>query len=175
LTVRKRVRCRRLPGGAPQRPDDRRSKKVLDLLMLFCYVAPSIVDARTSTPPEEQATVVSPDHDHLDFGYLDIQWLSSSWSAHRSLLQPQHAHLHDVETEGVSTCRLLPSASTPVSSCAVPSLRLCGDVRVCVLCVWGGHHCWAAGPLGLGFRVYIYVFTIPMQYNQAVHFLTNLL
>jgi hypothetical protein len=44
-----------LPGGAPRRPDDRRSKKV-GLLVLFCRVALSIVDARTSTPPEEQAS-----------------------------------------------------------------------------------------------------------------------
>jgi hypothetical protein len=43
-----------LPGGAPRRPDDRRSKKV-GLLVLFCCVPLSIVDARTSTPPEEQA------------------------------------------------------------------------------------------------------------------------
>jgi hypothetical protein len=43
-----------------------------------------------------------------------------------------------LKLRGVSTRRLLPSASTPVSSCAVPLLRLCGDVRVCVLCVWGG-------------------------------------
>jgi hypothetical protein len=46
-----------LPGGAPRRPDDRRSKKV-DLLVLFCCVALPNVDARTSTPPKEQATVV---------------------------------------------------------------------------------------------------------------------
>jgi hypothetical protein len=44
-----------LPGGAPRRPDDRRSKKV-GLLVLFCCVALPIVDARTLTPPEEQAT-----------------------------------------------------------------------------------------------------------------------
>jgi hypothetical protein len=38
---------------------------------------------------------------------------------------------------GISTCRLLPSASTPVSSCVVPPLRLRGDVRLCVCeCVW---------------------------------------
>jgi len=42
-----------LPGGAPWRLDDRRSKKV-DLLVLFCCVALPIVDARTSTPPEDQ-------------------------------------------------------------------------------------------------------------------------
>jgi hypothetical protein len=95
--------------------------------MLFCYVAPSIVDARTSTPPEEQATVVSPDHDHLDFGYLGIQWLSSSWSAHRSLLQPQHAHLHDVEIEGGFN----PSAPT---FGFYSSLIVCGAL---IATVWG--------------------------------------
>jgi hypothetical protein len=40
---------------------------------------------------------------------------------------------------GISTRRLLPSASTPVSSCVVPPLRLRGDVRLCVReCVWAG-------------------------------------
>jgi hypothetical protein len=36
---------------------------------------------------------------------------------------------------GISTRRLLPSASTSVSSCVVSPLRLRGDVR---LCVWAG-------------------------------------
>jgi hypothetical protein len=44
-----------LPGGAPRRPNNRRSKKV-GLLLLFCCVALPIVDARTSTPLEKQAT-----------------------------------------------------------------------------------------------------------------------
>jgi hypothetical protein len=42
---------------------------------------------------------VSADHGHLDFGYLSIQGLSSSWSAHRSLLQLQHSH-HDAAIAG---------------------------------------------------------------------------
>jgi hypothetical protein len=46
-----------LPGGAPRQPDDRRSKKVLGLLVLFCCTAPPIVDARMSTPHEDQASV----------------------------------------------------------------------------------------------------------------------
>jgi hypothetical protein len=45
-----------LPGGAPRHLDDQRSKKV-GLPMLFCSVALHIVDARTSTPPEEQTPV----------------------------------------------------------------------------------------------------------------------
>jgi hypothetical protein len=44
-----------LLGGAPRRLDDRRTKKV-GLLVLFCRVVLLTVDARTSTPPEEQAT-----------------------------------------------------------------------------------------------------------------------
>jgi hypothetical protein len=52
---------------------------------------------------------------------------------------------------GVSTHRLLPSASTPTSSCAVPPLRLRVVLdTVCVVYV-GRHHCWATDPLGLGF------------------------
>ena len=45
-----------LPGGAPRRTNDRRSKKV-GLLVLFCWSPSLIVDARTLTPPEEQASV----------------------------------------------------------------------------------------------------------------------
>jgi hypothetical protein len=37
-----------LPGGAPRRPNDRRSKKV-GLLVIFCCVALPIVDTQTST------------------------------------------------------------------------------------------------------------------------------
>jgi hypothetical protein len=58
---------------------------------------------------------------------------------------------------GISTRRLLPSASTPVSSCVVPPLRLRVDVRQCVCECVGRHHCWAAGPLGLGFHVSLYI------------------
>ena len=43
---------------------------------------------------------MSPDHGHLDFGYLSIQGLSSSQSPHQSLLQPQHSHPHDAATAG---------------------------------------------------------------------------
>jgi hypothetical protein len=41
------------PGEAPRRQVTERSKKALRLLLSF-YVTSSIVDARTSTPPEEQ-------------------------------------------------------------------------------------------------------------------------
>jgi hypothetical protein len=47
---------------------------------------------------------------------------------------------------GISTRRLLPSASTPISSCVVPLLRLQGDVRLCVSVCVGRHHSWAASP-----------------------------
>jgi hypothetical protein len=46
---------------------------------------------------------------------------------------------------GISTHRLLPLASTPVSSCVVSPLRLRGDIRLCE-CV-GRHHYWAVGPV----------------------------
>jgi hypothetical protein len=51
---RSRVRCRRPPWRGSLRLDDRRSKKV-GLPVLLCCVALPIVDARTSTPPEDQA------------------------------------------------------------------------------------------------------------------------
>jgi hypothetical protein len=44
-----------LHGRAPQRPDDQRSKKVA-LLCSFVVSPSPIVDARTSTPPKEQAS-----------------------------------------------------------------------------------------------------------------------
>jgi hypothetical protein len=45
-----------LSGGVPRCSDNRRSKKVC-LLVLFSCVALPTVDARTSTPPEKQATI----------------------------------------------------------------------------------------------------------------------
>jgi hypothetical protein len=39
---------------------------------------------------------------------------------------------------GISTRRLLPSASTPVSSCVVPPLRLRGILDCVCECVWSG-------------------------------------
>jgi hypothetical protein len=63
---------------------------------------------------------------------------------------------------GISTRRVLPSASTPVSSYAVPPLRLRGMLdSVCSLCV-GRHHCWVAGPLGLGFPLTLYICHHPL-------------
>jgi hypothetical protein len=124
-----------LPGGAPRRPNKRRSKKVLGLLVLFCSAAPPTVDTRTSTPQRTwhlHAVAAL----HPDFGYLDIQGLSSTWSAHRSLLQLQHSHPHDVAIVGVSTVgsylRLLLQSHRLWCSCCD-----CGDVRVCSLCVCG--------------------------------------
>jgi hypothetical protein len=64
--------------------------------VLFCCVAPPTVDARTSTPSKNEAATLL----HLDFGYLGIQGLSSTQSAHRSLLQPQRSHPHHVVTAG---------------------------------------------------------------------------
>jgi hypothetical protein len=47
------------------------------------------------------------------------------------------APLRRCDYKGISTRWLLPSASTLVSSCVVPPLRLRGDVRLCV-CAWAG-------------------------------------
>jgi hypothetical protein len=44
-----------LPCEAPRRPVAERSKKALRFLLSFCVASPT-VDARTSTPPEEQTT-----------------------------------------------------------------------------------------------------------------------
>lgn len=73
LTVTYACTAAGLLGGAPRRPNDGGSKKVPRLLLLFCSIVPSTVDARTLTPPEEQTTVMCllTTH-HLDFGYLGI-------------------------------------------------------------------------------------------------------
>jgi hypothetical protein len=82
---------------------------------------------------------VSPDRDHLEFGYLGVKGLSSSWSAHRSLFQPQHLHHHDTATAG---------GFQPVGSYLRPLLQShrvwcphydCERMLDCVCeCVWAG-------------------------------------
>jgi hypothetical protein len=103
---------------------------------------------------------VSLDRDQLDFGYLDICGLSSSWSTHRSLLQPQHSHHHDTATAGISTRRLLPSASTPVSSCVVPPLRLQVMLDCVCECVWAGTTVWLSAT-----TVSLYIVHHPLHYS----------
>jgi hypothetical protein len=48
------------------------------------------------------------------------------------------APLRRCDCWGISTRRLLPSASTPVSSCVVPPLRLRGMLDCVCECVWAG-------------------------------------
>jgi hypothetical protein len=87
------------PGGAPRQPDAARSQKALEAAVVLLY-RPADVDAQTSTPPEEQAIVVfllttttSTSATSASMGY-------HLYGAHRSLLQPQHPHPHDVATAG---------------------------------------------------------------------------
>jgi hypothetical protein len=119
-----------LSGGAPRRPNERRSKKVLDLLVFFfCCVAPPIVDARTSTPPKNEVAAAC----------LPTPATSASrgYHPHGVHIGPYYSRNTCILTTlrlrgGISTRRLLPSASAPVSSLVVLSLRLRGDIRVCV-------------------------------------------
>jgi hypothetical protein len=120
-----------LPGGAPRRPDDRRSKKV-GMLVLFCCVALLIVDVRTSTPPEKQAIVVclpttttSTSATSASRGYHLLGVHTSLYSS-RNICTSRRCDCGDINR------RLLPSTSTPVSSCAVPPLQLRGMLD----CVW---------------------------------------
>jgi hypothetical protein len=120
MTVADACAAASLPGGAPRRPDDRRSK--VGLLVLFCCVALSNVDARTSTPPEEQATAAclpttatSTSATSSSKGYRLLEVHTGLYSSH---------NIRTLTT--LRPCRLLPSVSTPVSSCAVPPLRLRG-------------------------------------------------
>jgi hypothetical protein len=112
-----------LPGGAPRRPDKPRSKKVLNLLVLFCYVSPSTVDARTSTPPKEQPTVAC-----LPITTISTSATSASMDycllkVHIGLCSSRNIRtLTSCVCEEISALRLLPLASTPVLSFAVSPL-----------------------------------------------------
>jgi hypothetical protein len=81
----------------------------------------------------------------------------SSKSTHR-----QHSHPHHATIAGVSTRRLLPSASTTVSSCVVPPLRLLKDVRLYVE---------GRAPL-LGYRP---IRIRAMQYNKSIASQSNII
>jgi hypothetical protein len=111
-----------LPGEAPRRPVADRSKKALRLLLSFCVVL-SIVDARTSTPPKEQATAA-----FLPTTATSTSATSTSWGYR---LLGVHIGLYSSRNiRTLTTLRLRgnfnPSASTPVSSCVVPPLQLRG-------------------------------------------------
>jgi hypothetical protein len=112
-------------------PDYRtREARTSMLLLLVSPRRPLTLERRPPLPKNEAVH-------HLDFGY----------SASRGY------HLHDVHTSlysthntrtlttlrlrGISTRRLLPSVSTPVSSCAVPPYD-CGGMldSVCSMCSW---------------------------------------
>jgi hypothetical protein len=109
-----------LSGGAPGCSNDRRSKKV-GLLVLFCCVALPTVDARTSTPPEKQATVAclpttatSTSTTSTSRGYRLLEIHTSLYSSRNICTLTR--------LRGISTRRLLSSVSTLVSSCVVPPL-----------------------------------------------------
>jgi hypothetical protein len=125
----------------------------------FC-VAPPTVDARTSTPPRRTRLLLclqaAATH-HLDFGYLGIQGLSSTWSAHRSLLQPQRSHPHDDAIPGGLPIASYLSFYSSLIVCRAPVAAV-GDVRQCVFYMYvGRHHCWTADPLELGFPRPLYI------------------
>jgi hypothetical protein len=130
-----------LPGEAPRRPITERSKKALRLLLFFCCVGLPTVDARTSTPPEEQASAAC-----LPTATTSTSATSASrgyryLGTHTGLCSSRNIRtLTTLRLRGISTRRLLPSSSTPVSSCVVPVLRLRGNVRLCV---------WADTTVGL--------------------------
>jgi hypothetical protein len=103
------------------------------MLVFFCCVALLTVDARTSTLPEEQASAAC-----LLTAATSISATSASrgyhlLGAHTGLYYSRNMRtLMTMQLREVSTRQLLPSSSTPVSSCVVPPLRLRGDVRLCV-------------------------------------------
>jgi hypothetical protein len=83
---RRRVRCRWPPWrGSSTSGRSKKQRRSACWCSFVCRTANVDPSRRTSY------SYVSLDHYHLDFG---IQGLSSSWSAHQSLLQPQHSHPH---------------------------------------------------------------------------------
>jgi hypothetical protein len=135
--------------------------------VLFCCVALLIVDARTSTPPEEQALAAC---------LLTSATSTSANSASRGyiLLRIHTGLFSGLNIRTLTTLRLRgdfnPSAPTfglysSLIVCGAPVATAVG-VRLCV-CV-GRHHYWAAGPLGLGLSLYIYVPHSSMKYNNRL-------
>jgi hypothetical protein len=89
--------------------------------LLLCL--PADVDARTSTPPKDQASAAclptattSTSATSASRGYRLLGAHTDLYSSHniRTIMM--------LRLRGISTRRLLPSASTPVSSCVVPPL-----------------------------------------------------
>jgi hypothetical protein len=125
----------------------------------FCRVALPIVDARTLTLPKIRflLRVFQPRPPRLRLPRLlgAIVFLEHTpVSAPAAPFAPSRR----CDCGGISARRLLPSASTSVSSCLVPPLRLRGMLDCVCECV-GRHHCWAAGPLGLGLGLSLYIYT----------------
>jgi hypothetical protein len=137
-----------LPGGAPRRPDDRRSKKV-GLLVLFCVVSPCLPLTLERLPlPKNRLLLrvfrLQPPRLRLPRHPGAIVF---SESTPVSTPAATFAPSRRCDCRGISTRRLLPSASNPISS----PVATVGDVILCV----GRHHCWVADPLGLRFCIYI--------------------
>jgi hypothetical protein len=110
------------PSGAPRRPDNRRSKKVLGRpLLFFCCAAPPTVDARTSTPPprtRKRTTSTSATSTSRVYHLHGV---------HTGLYSSRNTRtLTTLRLRGISTCWLLSLASAPVSSFVVLPLRIQG-------------------------------------------------
>jgi hypothetical protein len=123
-----------LPSEAPRRSIAERSKKALRLLLLFLSCCPhrSLTLERRPLPKNRLLLRVSrprPSRLRLPRHLGAIVFLE-----HTPVSTPAatFAPSRRCDCVGISTRRLIPSASTPVSSCVVPPLRLRGDVRLCV-------------------------------------------
>jgi hypothetical protein len=144
-----------LPGKAPRRPGVKRSKKALRLLLPMSPRRPLTLELR---PPLEERGCATPRLQlprHLgDIIYMEctpVSTLAATFTPSR-----------------VTTLRLRRdfTLSAPTFS-FYSSLIVCGapiateeGVRQCVFYMYvGRHHCWATGPLGLGFLgLYIYIY-----------------
>jgi hypothetical protein len=121
-----------LPGGALWRPDDRRSRNV-GLPVSFCCVVLPIVDARTSTPPEEQVSAAC-------LPTATISTSATSASTGYRLLGAYTGLYSSRNIRTITTLRLRgdfnPSAPTfglysSLIVCGAP-VATAGDVRLCV-------------------------------------------
>jgi hypothetical protein len=128
------------------------------LLLLVCCVALPTVDARTSTPPKEQASIAC---------LLTAATSTSATSASRGYhLLGVHTGLFSSRNIRTLTMLRLRGDFNPSTSTfsLYSSLIMCGALVAttggCYTVCVGRHHCWVVGPLGLGLSLYI----VPLLY-----------
>uniref|UniRef100_A0A804Q4R3 Uncharacterized protein n=1 Tax=Zea mays TaxID=4577 RepID=A0A804Q4R3_MAIZE len=101
----------------------------------------------------------------------------------RSHLRPDDLLKTDGKSENNQKVVISSASSAAQASKEINSNKVFLPVRQCVCECVGRHHCWAAGPLGLGFPVSLYIVVhlyaiqstlyLPTWYQIRVSFLTS--